>query len=97
MFARPEGSAGIEADGRPKDVYYGCGWFVRVVDRSGKINFWHTGLLDGTSTLLVRRSDGLSWAILFNIDKDRTGNKPLAGEIDPLVHGVADRIAKWPE
>ena len=61
--------------------YYGCGWTVRPVG-DGKANTWHNGSLDGTSTLLVRRWDGLTWAVLFN-SRQAKGGEP-AGLIDPL-------------
>lgn len=82
-------------------VHYGCGWSVRTLDSPGKINVWHTGSLDGTSTLLVRRHDGLCWAVLFN---SRSGWSPDAGKfnitpsaaIDPLIHQVVDSTKTWP-
>jgi len=94
-FARPPGDAGYTADGKPKPVWYGFGWSVRSVGR-GKINTWHNGLLDGTSTLVVRRSDGLAWAVLFNASVDQNG-KALSDMIDPLVHKAADNVKHWPE
>ena len=53
------------------------------------------GLLDGTSTLLVRRHDGLTWAVLFNRDRDSKG-KTFSNLIDPLVHRAADEVKEWP-
>jgi len=94
-FARPAGEVGHSPDGKIKTVYYGCGWQVRQVG-SGRINTWHNGSLDGTSTLLVRRADGLCWAVLFNTRKDQSG-KELAGIIDPLVHKAADEVKQWPQ
>jgi N-acyl-D-amino-acid deacylase len=95
MFGRPEGRAGYAADGKPKAPYYGCGWMVRPVGDKGASNDWHTGSLDGTSTLLVRRHDGLDWAVLFN---NRNGPKGevLSGAIDRLVHEAADAVKTWP-
>jgi N-acyl-D-amino-acid deacylase len=91
MFRRPPAPA---AGGAEKPVWYGCGWSVRDVG-NGRINTWHTGLLAGTSTLVVRRSDGLDWAVLFNQDRDADG-KILADLIDPLVHKAADAVTQWP-
>ena len=96
MWARPEGLAGHRKDGTPRVVYYGCGWNVRGVVDKGKINTWHDGLIGGSSTLLVRRWDGLNWAVLFNIDSNPKG-KDLASLIDPLMHETADNIKLWPE
>ena len=93
----PAGAAGHRDDGSPKQMYYGAGWMVRPLDGKG-VNLWHNGLLDGTSSLLVRRHDGLTWAVLFN---SRSGTaedrKNLAGAIDSLVHRAAARVEKWPE
>jgi CubicO group peptidase (beta-lactamase class C family) len=95
IFAPPSGEVGHNADGKTKVVYYGCGWQVRQVG-GGRINAWHNGSLDGTSTLLVRRADGLCWAVLFNTRKDQNG-KELSGIIDPLVHKAADEVKQWPQ
>jgi N-acyl-D-amino-acid deacylase len=94
MFERPADAAGHDAQGKPKDVYYACGWNVRRAGKDGR-NTWHTGSLDGTSTLLVRRTDGLDWAVMFNC-RDGAGGKQIAGAIDPLVHKAADAVADWP-
>ncbi|MCA9154159.1 MAG: beta-lactamase family protein [Planctomycetales bacterium] len=90
MFARPAGAAGWNEDGSPKDVYYGCGWSVRDVG-SERFNYWHTGSLDGTSTILVLRHDGLCWAVLFNTRDSSSGEAP-ARIIDPLVHKAANQM-----
>ena len=96
MWERPPGMAGIDAKGKPRDAYYGCGWSVRPVRAEGLANTWHGGLIAGTSTLLVRRFDGLNWAVLFNTDRDAE-NKILSGLIDPLLHQAAAEVKEWPE
>jgi CubicO group peptidase (beta-lactamase class C family) len=94
MWARPDGAAGKEKDGRPRDAYYGCGWNVRPVGDRGKANAWHTGYIPGTEALLVRRHDGLNWAVLFNT----TGaDKSLSDLIDGKLHAAADQVKKWPD
>ena len=94
MFARPPGRAGEDKQGKPREVYYGCGWNVRVVEGKGA-DTWHMGALDGTATLLMRRADGLCWAVLFNARENARGQY-LAGLIEPLVHQAADRVKQWP-
>ena len=65
--------------------------------RKDSANTWHGGLLiPGSSTLLVRRHDGLNWAVLFNTDKALNG-PTLAETIDPLVHQAADAVSSWPD
>jgi N-acyl-D-amino-acid deacylase len=93
MSARPQ-VTGYEKDGTPKAAYYACGWEVRQVGKN-KLNMWHAGLLDGSASLLVRRYDGLTWAVLFNRDRD-SKNKNLTELIDPLIHKAADSIKDWP-
>lgn len=95
MFARPEGRAGFGENGKPLPAYYACGWNVRPKGGT-KRNTWHTGGIAGTSTLLVRRQDGLNWVVLFNTHADSRG-KALAGLIDPLLHIAADAVETWPE
>lgn len=96
MFARPAGSAGYEAEGQPKVRHYGCGWSVIEHGHKGGANQWHLGGLDGTSTLLVRRGDGLNWAVLFNAGRNDAGEF-FATLVDPLVHRAADEVTEWPE
>jgi CubicO group peptidase (beta-lactamase class C family) len=83
MIARP-------ANAGTAPVYYGCGWMIRPVGTEGKMNTWHTGSLPGTTTLLVRRHDGLVWAVLFN---DRLKDD----RIDPALHKAADAVTEWPK
>jgi len=95
MWERPAGRPGHEEDGNPKAMFYGLGWLVRPV-REGKANTWHNGLIAGTSTLLVRRWDGINWAVLFNTQATEGGER-LSDLVDPLVHPVADGVKEWPE
>jgi N-acyl-D-amino-acid deacylase len=95
LFARPPGAAGHKPDGKPLDAYYACGWMVRPIGGAGAANTWHTGSLDGTSTLLMRRHDGLTWAALFNSRNNAKKFAPAAA-IDPLLHEAADAVKNWP-
>jgi len=94
MQQPPEPPVSRNEDGSLKDYYYGCGWSVRPVGKDGKANYWHAGSLPGTSTLLVRRHDGVSWVILFN---QRSDDKKLPdSEIDPALHRAANAVTDWP-
>ncbi|QEL16872.1 serine hydrolase domain-containing protein [Limnoglobus roseus] len=95
MFARPEGLAGTDAKGKPRDFYYACGWDVRPVGSTGKANAWHTGYIPGSESILVRRWDGLTWAVLFNANNGPDG-KSLSGKIDSKLHEAADAVKRWP-
>ncbi len=96
MWARPDGAAGKGKDGKPGSTFYGCGWSVRPVDVRGKVNAWHTGFITGTEALLVRRWDGLNWAVLFNTHHNPEG-KALAGLIDGRLHEAANKVKTWPD
>jgi N-acyl-D-amino-acid deacylase len=71
-------------------AFYGCGWMIRPVGEDGKVNTWHFGSLPGTSTLLVRRHDGLVWAALFN-------ERLKSDAVDPGLHKAADAVKEWPK
>lgn len=89
-FARPE-IGGL--DESPQSSWYALGWRVRPIG-STRLNAWHLGYLPGSESILVRRQDGLCWAVLFN---SRSGDKRLAPAIDPLLHLAMDEIRYWPE
>jgi len=95
MFERPPGAAGFRPDGEPRASYYSCGWQVRPVG-GGRVNTWHAGSLDGTSSLLVRRADGLNWTVLLNTRETPDGVEPAAA-VDPLLHAAADAVREWPD
>lgn len=95
MWKRPEGPAGHRRDGSLSPTYYGLGWNVRPVGTDGLANTWHGGLIAGTSTLLVRRWDGLCWAVLFNT-QENSEEKVLSGLIDGPMHKAAAEVKKWP-
>jgi hypothetical protein len=77
--------------------YYACGWLVRP-RADGTRNIWHDGSLPGTIALMVRRYDGLDWAVLFDQrdDKnDRDGG--TYWDIDGSLHAAADLVREWPD
>ncbi|MCR9197273.1 MAG: beta-lactamase family protein [Planctomycetaceae bacterium] len=86
-----------------RTVWYGLGWQVREKrspDEVGRIldgcNIWHSGALAGTSTLLVRRSDGMSWAVLFNTDRSIEGQR-LSTLMDYQMHFAVNSVTDWEE
>ena len=84
MWEMPRGA------GAKPDCWYGCGWFVRPTGDNG-IDMFHSGFISGSSTLLVRRSDGWNWSVLFNSERSKNGNT-LSNLIDPLMHRAADEV-----
>lgn len=96
MFSKADGKPPLDKDGKPAPTFYALGWNVRPVENSSNANTWHNGALSGTSTLLVRRHDGYTWAVLFNGSKPSGKDKPTSpsGAIDPLMHKAVDEADK---
>lgn len=94
MHSRPPGLAGHDDDGSEKPVYYSLGWSNRVLD-GGRMNYWHTGSLPGTATILIRRHDGRNFVALLNTRVSPTSSH-LGREIDRLLHKAANEVTDWP-
>ena len=77
---------------------YSLGW-MNVKLANGESNHWHTGSLPGTSSILIRRNDGLTLVALCNTrESAATGpNNKLAKELDSMLHRAANAIQQWPE
>ena len=89
MTARPPLA---EYQGSP--AYYALGWMVRPVDESGGANWWHTGTLAGSSAILVRAHNGLSWVALFNSQPNDADG--FLAELDRALWKAVDGITAWP-
>ncbi|MEO3827999.1 serine hydrolase domain-containing protein [Actinomadura sp. B10D3] len=85
-LAEPE--TGVSADG----WYYGCGWQVRSYS-GGRMNIWHSGSLAGTYSMLVRRTGGLTWAVLFN---QRPEDDAPDYDIDTRLLETSKTVQTWP-
>jgi CubicO group peptidase (beta-lactamase class C family) len=71
-------------------TYYALGWQVRPT--GGDANWWHTGSLPGTSTIMVRTANNMSWVALFNsrpANADAFFNE-LDRELWRAVNGITD-------
>ncbi|MDN3354343.1 serine hydrolase domain-containing protein [Actinomadura sp. DC4] len=87
-FAKPE--TGLNADG----YYYGFGWMAR--DVTGGRNTWHDGSLPGTATIVTRRYDGITWAVLLDQRDDASGLLYDYNTISAPLHNVANALTTWP-
>jgi len=94
MHARPTGLAGFAEDGKPKDTYYSFGWMNRDVKKGA--NHWHTGSLDGTATILIRRHDGRNLVALLN-SRASPSSTHLGRDIDAKLNRAAEAVEKWPD
>ena len=95
MWARPNGALGLDADGKPKSRFYACGWGVGVVGNTGKVEASHAGMVAGAESLIIRRSDGLCWAVLFNMPR-QTDSEYQFELIIPRLNEVVAKIKAWP-
>ena len=93
IFSRPP-ETGYAANGIELSAYYVYGWHVESTLPEGTEQ-WHDGLFRGSSALLMRRSDGIVWALLFNTDNDDRREVP-AEVMTPRINRLADSITKWP-
>ena len=92
MHARPPGPAGFDESGSPIDKFYSLGWFNRVT-QDGSLNYWHTGSLPGTLTILIRRRDGRNMVALLNT-RESPSKQKLGEAIDQLLHKAADTVKR---
>jgi N-acyl-D-amino-acid deacylase len=69
--------------------YYGMGWLVRPSEG----NWWHDGLLQGSTSLLVRTGSGVAWAVLLNTGLVGTS---LSSELDQTIWQAVNEVNGWP-
>jgi N-acyl-D-amino-acid deacylase len=71
--------------------YYAFGWWVRPIQ--GDANWWHTGTLPGTTSMLARTFNNFSWAALFNT-RSLTAN--LEVEVDAALWNAFAGVTSFP-
>lgn len=74
--------------------WYGKGWLVRP--SGGDANWWHDGLLPGTTTFMVRANHGFSWVILANASATDFCCAMTAA-MDQLMWEAVSAVPTWPE
>jgi CubicO group peptidase (beta-lactamase class C family) len=89
MTARPGSPLWV---GSP--TWYGLGWQVRPTGNGGA-NWWHTGSLDGTSSLMVRASNGLTWVALLN--SRPAEDNGFGRALDEALWRAVDAVQQWPD
>jgi len=93
-IAEPPEPPASRKDGELEATYYGLGWMIRPLKEEGRYNAWHSGSLPGTSTIWIRRADGIAWAALFNQRSDQDRAKD--SEIDFRLNRAINRVKQWP-
>jgi hypothetical protein len=56
-------------------------------------NWWHTGSLPGTGSILVRTQSGFCWAALLNT---RSLDAAFFGALDDTLWEVVREVSDWP-
>ena len=69
-------------------VNYAKGWCVNKYN-----NWWHSGSLPGTTTIMVRTAQQFCWAALTNT----RGPGDTGGDLDRLVWDMVGKITTWPQ
>jgi CubicO group peptidase (beta-lactamase class C family) len=72
-------------------TYYALGWQVRPT--SGDANWWHTGSLPGTSTIMVRTANNMCWVALFNSRPESAD--AFFGELDSELWRAVNAVTDW--
>ncbi len=60
----------------------------------GDANWWHTGGLPGTSTIVVRNYGGVAWAAFFNSQPSNVD--AFVGELDSGMWTALAGVTSWP-
>lgn len=75
-----------------KDRWYGYGtWVSAAKETAAPKRLWHGGVMAGSSAIVVRRSDGIVWAAVFNTDFNPDG-KPVAQAIETELEAVLNDV-----
>src|SRR5262249_4364897 len=70
-----------------QSIYYAKGWLVQQLGM-GKRIYWHDGSIHGSSTMLVHRMDGITFALLFNSNEEVEKTEPVGVLNGPLHQAV---------
>jgi CubicO group peptidase (beta-lactamase class C family) len=69
---------------------YARGWMVR---NNGAANWWHSGSLPGSTTIMVRTSTGFCWAALTNTRTEPSDE--IGGALDQMVWDMVHQVPSW--
>ena len=69
---------------------YARGWMVR---NNGMGNWWHSGSLPGSTTIMVRTATGLCWAALTNTRTEPSSEIDAA--LDQMMWNMARSVPEW--
>lgn len=79
------------ASAYPKgDARYARGWMVR---NNGAGNWWHSGSLPGTTSIMVRTPTGLCWAALCNTSIEPADE--INSALDQMMWNIVRTVPSW--
>jgi N-acyl-D-amino-acid deacylase len=96
MFAPPEGLKRFGLNKEDPRQYYSLGWMNGPSTEGEGFNNWHMGSLPGTATLMMRRHDGRTFAILFN-GRSSPNATHFGKAILADFSKALDNVEKWPK
>lgn len=70
---------------------YALGWQV-----NSNNNWWHTGSIDGTATMVVRSGTGYNWALLLNKRLTNAQANAFWNAVDALGWNCVSSATSWP-
>lgn len=70
---------------------YACGWQTNSAD-----NWWHTGALDGTASMIVRSWNGYTWALLLNKRLTNGQANAFWADVDAMGWNCIGGTSSWP-
>lgn len=75
--------------------WYASGWDIRP--QGTDANWWHTGLLPGTTSEVVRDSSGVGvdFAVVFN--SQTTNSSAFQSQVDSGLQHVISQVTQWPD
>jgi len=68
----------------------------RDAPTTGNANWWHTGSLPGTTTLVVRAWNGLAWAAFFNARTEGPAGDAFVAALDNSMWTASRAVTSWP-
>jgi CubicO group peptidase (beta-lactamase class C family) len=72
----------------PANASYAKGWAVNAVP-----NWWHTGSLPGTTSIMVRTASGFCWSALAN--SREAGPANTGGALDRMMWELVRQVKSW--
>jgi N-acyl-D-amino-acid deacylase len=77
-------------------AFYSLGWMNGPSTSDNATDNWHMGSLPGTATLMMRKHDGRTFAVLFNARSSPT--TPHFGKaIQQDFSRALDKVEEWPK